>query len=131
MRKTIIITLLVAVFGLFGVPGAAVAAGVGSDCGGCSADSNNENLATGIKLTKEAIEHAKQGHKKETVATVMEAKRVVKLIVSGKTSQSAKKSRAVYELDDARRRARDGKMDEAIAFMEKGLVIMGTIEPFE
>ena len=131
MRKTIIITLLVAVFGLFGVHGAAVAAGVGSDCGGCSAESNNENLATGIKLTKEAIEHAKQGHQKETVATVMEAKRVVKLIVSGATSQSAKKSRAVYELDDARRRARDGKMDEAIAFMEKGLVIMGTIEPFE
>ena len=131
MRKTIIITLLVAIFGLFGAHGTAVAAGVGSDCGGCSADSNNENLATGRKLTQEALDHAKQGHRDEALAAITEAKRVVKLIVSGNTTQSANKSRVVYELEDARKKTRDGKFDEAITFMEIGLTKMDAFTPFE
>ncbi len=131
MRKTIVIALLFAGFNLLGVNGAVFAGGVGSDCGGCSAAGNNEKVANGIKLTEEAIEHAKQGHAKETEKVAAEAARVVGDIVTGVSNQARKKSKAVYELNDAKRRARDGKLDESIAFLEKALKVLGTIEPFK
>lgn len=127
MKIKLLIVLLVGLFSVFGVH----AGGVGADCGGCSAQTNNDNLAIAMNKTKEALELTNQGNQEKALAAITEAKIGIKAIVTGNIPKNVKKSKASYEIADAKSRIQKGKLDEAIAFMEKAIRIMDKIGTFE
>lgn len=127
MRNKLLIGLLIGLFSVFSVQ----AAGVGADCGGCSADTNNENLAKAQALTAEALDLAKNGKQEESLAAISEAHVAIKAIVTGNIPKNVKKSKASYEIGDAKRFLAKGDVTKAIAFMEKAIPIMDKVGTFE
>lgn len=127
MKRTILIPLLlVGIFSIVSIQSTAFAAEPITN-----AEENNEKLTNAIKLTEEALAHAKQGHQEQTVTALAEARNDIKSIHTGVTKKYRKKSQASFEIGDALKRAKKGKLEESIAFMEKGLPIMKSIEPFD
>lgn len=124
MKMKFLTMLLVSFFCLVGISSVAVAR---DDCGGCSLEGNAIGLENGVKYTEEALEHAKQGHAKETNDATKAARQSLKDIVSTRGGRLLQKPRT--NLKKSRIAIKKGDMEEAVKNIEAALQQLKEIDP--
>ncbi|GEM_PF-7079849 len=116
--------LLIAIFSLLTTQNLALAA----DCGGCSPQTNTENLAKTISFAKEALGHVNQGHKDQAKASIDGAMNSFDRIVS--MAWAGKMQRPGEDIRYAGYAVKRGDMAKASALLAEAITGLGKIGPF-
>lgn len=124
-NRTLIVGVLIGLFGLIGTQGMAFAA----DCGGCTPQTNTENLAKAKRFAEQALEHARQGYKAETIEAAKESSTAFKRIVS--QIWAPKLQRPGQDIRYAGYAAKKDELDKAAALLESGIAGLSGIGPFK
>lgn len=125
INRSILTGLLISMFSLFAIQSVAFAA----DCGGCTPQTNNENLAKAINSAEEALNHVNQGHKDEAKAAIDDSMKSFGLIVS--TPWAGKMQRPGEDIRYAGYALKRGDMDKAAKLLTVGIAGLGKVGPFK
>lgn len=124
MNKKLLVAVLVGLFALVGVPGAAFA----EDCPDrteTNEQTNAEYLKKGIAFAEEALEHAKQGHAEETRTAAKSSAKALKCIVTTTAESQMQKPKDRVKM--ASIKAKKGDVEGAVPLLEEAIVMLNEV----